>query len=47
MSKDLIEEILDEMTISHGLTEREVLVAKLAMQSLAFVLRFGKKINEE
>lgn len=42
MSNDLIQEIVDEMTATYNLNETEVLVAKVAMQTLAFKMHFGK-----
>ena len=42
MSEDLIETVLAEMTEKFNLNETEVLVAKVAMQSLAFKMHFGK-----
>ena len=42
MKQDLIQEIVDEMTKVYNLTETEALVAKVAMQNLAFKMRFGK-----
>ena len=42
MNENLIETVLAEMTATYNLNETEILVAKVAMQSLAFKMRFGK-----